>query len=56
MIRKRLDTYHEKTEPLIDYYESAGLLKRVDGDQPSGGGHATGSAPSLATLKMEEEA
>src|SRR5690349_23525632 len=31
VIRHRLDTYHEKTAPLIDYYEEQGLLKRVDG-------------------------
>jgi adenylate kinase len=29
--RARLRTYHESTEPLIDYYEQRGLLRRVDG-------------------------
>src|ERR1700761_1805925 len=31
VIRKRLATYHEKTEPLISYYEGQGVLERVDG-------------------------
>ena len=31
VIAKRLDTYHSQTEPLVDYYEERGLLKRVDG-------------------------
>ncbi|HLL38316.1 MAG TPA: adenylate kinase [Rubrobacteraceae bacterium] len=29
-IRKRLDTYHEETEPLKDYYEEQGILVTVD--------------------------
>ena len=29
-IRNRLDTYHEQTEPLKDYYEDQGLLVTVD--------------------------
>jgi adenylate kinase len=33
VIRKRLATYHEKTEPLVDYYESKGVLKRVAGER-----------------------
>jgi adenylate kinase len=31
VIRKRLDTYHEKTEPLVGYYERRSVLRRVDG-------------------------
>jgi len=30
-VLERLRTYHEKTEPLIDYYEEKGLLLRFDG-------------------------
>ncbi|MBS1860715.1 MAG: adenylate kinase [Actinobacteria bacterium] len=33
VIRRRLDTYHEKTEPLVSYYEGKGVLKRVDGER-----------------------
>jgi len=32
-IKRRLDIYFEQTEPLLAYYESRGLLSRVDGDQ-----------------------
>ena len=30
-VRERLRVYHEETEPLIDYYETRGILMRVDG-------------------------
>lgn len=30
-VKKRLDVYHEQTQPLIDYYSKAGILKEVDG-------------------------
>jgi len=30
-VRERLRVYHEETEPLIDYYETRGILVRVDG-------------------------
>ena len=54
VVKHRLKTYHSKTAPLESYYESEGILRRVDG----------GLAPDevsdriralLATLKMEEE-
>ena len=32
-VKKRLDVYHEQTQPLIDFYEKAGVLKEVDGTQ-----------------------
>ena len=32
-VKKRLDVYHEQTQPLIDYYTSKNLLKSVDGTQ-----------------------
>jgi len=31
-IARRLDIYFAQTEPLLNYYDSRGLLKRVDGD------------------------
>ncbi|HYP55832.1 MAG TPA: adenylate kinase [Solirubrobacterales bacterium] len=31
VIANRLETYHEKTEPLIAFYGERGLLRRVDG-------------------------
>lgn len=30
-VEKRLGVYHEQTQPLIDYYTNAGILKTVDG-------------------------
>ena len=30
-VKKRLDVYHEQTQPLIDYYKKAGILRDVDG-------------------------
>ena len=53
VIRKRLATYHEKTKPLVSYYDSRSVLRRVDGE----------AAPdqvteqvrrTLATLRMEQ--
>jgi len=32
-VRDRLRVYHRQTEPLIDYYDARGLLRRVDGGQ-----------------------
>jgi adenylate kinase len=34
VIRKRLATYHEKTEPLVTYYDDRGVLRRVEGEHP----------------------
>lgn len=31
VIRQRLTVYNEKTKPLIDYYDNAGLLVNIDG-------------------------
>ncbi len=30
-VRARLKVYHEQTEPLVEFYASKGLLKRIDG-------------------------
>ena len=32
-VLKRLAVYHKQTQPLIDYYSQAGILKSVDGTQ-----------------------
>ena len=54
VIRHRLDTYHEKTKPLVDYYEQRGVLKRVDGKlEPDEVGNRIRAL--LATLRLEEE-
>ena len=33
-VQKRLNVYHEQTQPLIDYYTKQGILKSVDGTKP----------------------
>jgi adenylate kinase len=54
VIRRRLDTYHEKTKPLVGHYDEAGLLRRVDGAKPPDevGRDIRGL---IATLRMEED-
>jgi adenylate kinase len=52
-IKKRLDTYHRETEPLIDYYEQRGLLRRFDGSRSPTEVHDHIRA-TLATLRLEE--
>ncbi len=53
-IRKRLRVYHEKTSPLIDYYDDKGLLRRFDGSRSADEVHDRIRAV-LATLKLEEQ-
>jgi adenylate kinase len=52
-VRKRLETYHQQTEPLKDYYEERGLLRRFDGTQDKVKVHDHIRA-TLATLRLEE--
>ena len=33
-VKKRLDVYHEQTQPLIDYYKEKGILRSVNGMEP----------------------
>ena len=33
VVKSRLDTYHEETEPLKAYYESKGILKKIVGQE-----------------------
>jgi adenylate kinase len=52
-VKQRLRTYHEITEPLIDYYEERGLLRRFDGtrDAAEVNDHIRAT---LAMLRLEE--
>jgi adenylate kinase len=52
VIRHRLDQYHEKTEPLIDFYDHQSLLRRIDGSL-SPDEVAAEIQRTLATLKLE---
>ena len=54
VIRRRLQTYHEKTEPLVSYYEERGILRRVDGSREPDDVNDRIRA-MLATLRLEEE-
>ena len=55
VIRKRLETYHEKTKPLVGHYEEAGVLRRIDGAR-SPDEVARDIQGLLATLRMEQDA
>jgi adenylate kinase len=52
-IRRRLQVYHSQTEPLIDHYDRAGLLRRFDGTRDPEEVHAHIRA-TVATLRLEE--
>src|SRR5438067_13064108 len=53
-IRRRLEVYHEHTEPLLAHYDHAGLLRRFDGLRSAEDVHARIRA-TLATLRLEEK-
>jgi adenylate kinase len=53
VIERRLVTYHEKTKPVIGYYEEQGLLKRIDGTRDATEVHDHIRAV-IATLRLEE--
>ena len=55
VIKKRLETYHEKTKPLVGHYEEAGVLRRLDGAR-SPDEVARDIQGLLATLRMEQDA
>jgi len=54
VIRHRLEQYHEKTEPLIEFYDHQSLLRRIEGGASP---EAVGDElrRSLATLKLEAD-
>ncbi len=54
VIRKRLETYHEKTEPLVSYYDSRGVLRRIEGEAKPDE-VAEQIRRTLATLRMEQD-
>jgi adenylate kinase len=53
-VRKRLVVYHQQTEPLIDYYDKLGLLRRFDGTASPSEVHAHIRA-AISTLLREDE-
>jgi adenylate kinase len=54
VVRARLKTYHDQTEPLISYYDERGLLRRFDGTRSPDDVHGHIRA-TIATLRLEEE-
>jgi adenylate kinase len=53
-VRKRLDVFHRQTEPLVEYYEEQGLLRRFDGTRSPTEVHDHIRA-TIATLRLEDE-
>ena len=54
VVANRLHVYHDQTEPVIDYYDQKGILRRVDGTQPPAEVHDHIRAV-IATLRLEED-
>jgi adenylate kinase len=54
VIRKRLETYHEKTEPLVSYYDQRSVLRRIPGEAPPDEVEEE-IRRTLATLRMEQD-
>lgn len=53
VVRHRLEQYHDKTAPLVDYYKKQGLLNRVEGaDDPDRVGEKIRTL--VSTLSLEE--
>jgi adenylate kinase len=53
-VKKRLEVYHEQTEPLIRWYDDRGLLRRFDGTRTPEEVNSHIRA-TLATLALEAE-
>jgi adenylate kinase len=54
VVRNRLVVYHEKTSPLINYYDERGLLRRIDGTRSAAEVHDHIRAV-IATLRLEDD-
>lgn len=54
VIRNRLDVYHKQTEPLVDYYDQKGLMRRIDGTRTPDEVHDHIRAV-IATLRLEDD-
>jgi adenylate kinase len=52
-IRHRLDVYHSQTEPLIEHYDAAGLLRRFEGTRSPDDVHDHVRA-TVAALRLED--
>jgi adenylate kinase len=54
VIRHRLEQYHEKTAPLVDYYDGQSLLRQIEGAAPPDS-VADEIRRTLATLRLEAD-
>jgi adenylate kinase len=54
VIKNRLRVYHEKTKPLVNYYDKLGLMRRIDGTREAADVHGHIRAV-IATLRLEED-
>ena len=54
VIRNRLRVYHDQTEPLVEYYDDRGLMRRIDGTRPPDEVHDHIRAV-ISTLRLEED-
>jgi len=54
VVRNRLRVYHEKTSPLIEFYDNRGLMRRIDGTCSPADVHDHIRAV-IATLKHEDD-
>jgi adenylate kinase len=53
-VEKRLQVYHENTEPLVEHYQERGVLRRFDGTRNPTEVHDHLRA-TIATLRLEDE-
>jgi adenylate kinase len=54
VIRNRLEQYHVKTEPLVDYYDQRSVLRRIDGTATPDE-VAEEVRRTLATMRLEQD-
>jgi adenylate kinase len=54
VIENRLRVYHDKTKPLVEYYDDLGLMRRIDGTREPADVHGHIRAV-IATLRLEED-
>jgi adenylate kinase len=54
VIRNRLEQYHAKTEPLVDYYNQRSVLRRIDGAAAPDEA-ADAIRRTLATMRLEQD-
>ena len=53
VVSNRLRVYHEQTEPLVEYYDEEGIMRRIDGTRDAADVHDHIRAV-IATLRLED--